>query len=457
MPGEVDPRELISVAHAQIRHSGRGAITPAPHQIPPPDEDESWETFLMLGGRGIGKTFAGAYDAIKHLRKYGPEARYGIMAPTNKDARSICAEGRSGLITLFRDEFSEEYGGKYLRTTGEAWHRDGGFVQIKGAQEIESWRGPSWSRLWVDEYAICEEEAVDNAIFGLRDGEHPKLFVTTTPRPIQRLKDLAAAEGTVVSRLTTLDAEFLPEAYIKRLLARYPPGSRLYRQEILGEILDQEEGALWDHERIERYRIRLEPPEVKELARSMERIVVSIDPAVTANKDSDYTAISVTGVLGDDYYVFELFDMKVSPGAWARRGLNLYMEYEADAIIGERNNGGDLVEHVIRNECREMIREGLWSGPEANVRTVVASRGKITRAEPVAALAEQGRVHHVGVFDRAEAQMCTYPITVENDDLVDAHVWGVSELNTRLRHPVVIPVNFSKRSTWKSIDREIAV
>jgi len=398
---------------------------PYPHQVPP---DGDWRLWIMLGGRGSGKTEGGARYVLDHLRTYGREARVGIGAPTIQSAREVCAEGESGLITIARREF------EWNRSLMEARHKGGGYVKFQGAEEPARWNGPQWTLLWADELALWKRESYDQATFGVRLGSHPRIIATTTPKASRWVRALESEAATVVTHGTMYDNPALAQSAVEALERRYG-GTRLGRQELLGEYIEEIEGALWRVDWIDNHR-RSEPPtsvqveeteegeaEVKVL--DMPRIVVAIDPAVTAHTESDETAIAVAGVGSDgDYYVLSIDGYRLPPQQWAVKALEAYDRWGADKIVAETNNGGDMVTETIERVC-----EGL--GRSANVEAIRASRGKTLRAEPIAALYEQGRVHHVGVFAEAEDQMCAFPIANEHDDLVDAAVYALSDLSNQ--------------------------
>jgi predicted phage terminase large subunit-like protein len=398
---------------------------PYPHQVPP---DGDWRLWIMLGGRGSGKTEGGSRYVLDHLRTYGREARVGIGAPTIQSAREVCAEGESGLITIARKEFD------WNRSLMEARHRDGGYVKFQGAEEPARWNGPQWTLLWADELALWKRESYDQATFGVRLGSHPRIIATTTPKASRWVRALESEVGTVTTHGTMYDNPALAQSAVEALERRYG-GTRLGRQELMGEYIEEIEGALWRVDWIDNHR-RSEPPttlqveetedgeaEVKML--DMPRIVIAIDPAVTANPESDETAIAVAGVGSDgDYYVLSIDGYRLPPQQWAMKALEAYDRWQADKIVAETNNGGDMVIETINRVC-----EGL--GRTVNVEAIRASRGKTLRAEPIAALYEQGRVHHVGVFAEAEDQMCAFPIANEHDDLVDAAVYALSDLSNQ--------------------------
>ena len=373
---------------------------PLPHQVPP---DGDWNIWVLRAGRGAGKTQAGAEFVLQQLRERG-RIRVGIGGPTIADARDVCAEGETGLITLAPDEFPV-----YNRSLLEARHVNGGYVKFMGSEMPGRWNGPQWHLLWADELALWNEESWHQAQFGVRLGEHPLTIATTTPKARKFVKKLESEPGVVVTRARMEDNPHLSPVVKERLRLRYG-GTRLGRQELEGEFVDEVEGALWRSDWIDNFRVADAPP--------LSRIVVAIDPAVTHGDESDETGIAVAG-LGYDAELYPLFcrGYRLSPNGWAERAIALYDDWQADRMIAERNAGGEMVEATIR-----LVRENV------PLKTIVASRGKALRAEPIAALYERGKVHHVGVFTELEEQMCSFPVANEHDDLVDAMVYALTEL-----------------------------
>jgi phage terminase large subunit-like protein len=251
-------------------------------------------------------------------------------------------------------------------------------------------------------------------MFGLRLGENPKCVITTTPKPNKMIKSLVEREDvTVTSGSTFENEENLAQSALDMLKRRYE-GTTLGRQELYAEIIEELEGALWSNKIIDEARL----PEDTE--KELKQIIVAIDPAVTNNEDSDETGIVVVGKdHNNEYYVLEDASGKYSPDGWARKAINCFYDWDADRIVAEVNNGGDLVERLLR-------------GMDVNIpyRSVRATRGKLVRAEPIAALYEQRRVHHIGYFPELESQLCSYTgETKPSPDRLDALVWGISEIS----------------------------
>lgn len=376
---------------------------PLPHQIPPQTD---WDVWLILAGRGSGKTRAGAQTVLDHLNALCDKARVGIGAPTAADARDVCAEGASGLITIGRDQFTS-----YNRSLGEARHYKGGYVKMMGAEEPARWNGPQWSLLWADELALWNQDSWEQAQFGLRLGAHPRAIVTTTPKARKFVQDLAQLPTTAVTRASTRDNPHLSSRALQRLEERYG-GTRLGRQELDAEWLSDVPGALWTREMLDKYRVAKAP--------EMVRIVVAVDPSGGSEEGHAECGIigAGKGVDGHGYVLADVSE-RLSPERWARAAVRLYRSLKADRILAERNFGGEMVLATIR-----AVDETV------PVRLVNASRSKRVRAEPVAALDEQGRIHHVGILPMLEDQLCTW-IPDSGDaspDRLDARVWAFTNL-----------------------------
>lgn len=373
-----------------------------------PSESAEWNTWLALAGRGFGKTRLAAewlaWQAIMNRN-----TRWAIVAPTFADARDTCAEGVSGIVTVLR-----EYGvlKDYNRSIGEIVLTNKSRIKLYSGEEPNRLRGPQFHGGWFDELAAFKyEDAWHQYQFALRLGEHPQTIVTTTPRPTKLIKGLVARDSVQVVRGSTFEnADNLAETALSELRLRYE-GTRLGRQELYGEIVDDIDGALWSRSVLDESRVTEPPPLI--------RVVVAIDPAVTSGADSDMTGISVCGITADaHYYVLEDLTMRGSPDQWARKAVDAYHRHKADRIVGETNNGGDMIEMLLRQV-----------DPAISYKKVTATRGKLVRAEPIAALYEQHRAHHVGAFPDLEDQMCNYtPDSTESPDRMDAMVWAMTEL-----------------------------
>lgn len=375
--------------------------------------DGDWRTWLVLAGRGFGKTRCGA-EWVRAEVEHGRRKRLAIVGPTAADVRDVMIEGESGILATARPGMRPVYEPSKRRLT---WP-NGAVATTYSADEPDRLRGPQHDGAWADELAAWRyPQAWDMLQFGLRLGGDPRAVVTTTPRPTPIVRALAASETTVVTRGSTYDnAANLAPQFLEQIVSKYE-GTRLGRQELHAEILADTPGALWSLAMLED---RRDPPDLA-------RVVVAIDPAVTATDSSDETGIVVAGRGVDGRgYVLADRSCRLSPLGWANRAIAAYDDFRADAIVAEINNGGDLVATVLRT-----LR------PEVPIKTVHASRGKQTRAQPVAALYEQGRVSHCGVFAQLEDQLTTWsPDAGTSPDRLDALVWALTETLLSDRQPV---------------------
>jgi predicted phage terminase large subunit-like protein len=372
-----------------------------------------WRTWLLLAGRGFGKTRCGAEWAREQVA--GGRRRLALVAPTAADARDVMVEGESGILACSPPWDMPIYEPSKRRLI---W-KNGAMATTYSADEPDRLRGPQHDGAWTDEIAAWKyPESWDMLMFGLRLGLDPQVVATTTPKPVRLIRELLEAPTTVATRGSTFDnAPNLAPAFLDQIIAKYE-GTRLGRQELAGELLDDVPGALWTRAMLEQaYKKRL-PGHVE-----MARLVVGIDPAVTSGEDADSTGIIVAGRGTDGmFYVLADRTCRLSPDGWAKRAVEAYREFKGDRIIGEANNGGDLIEQVIRTVA-----------PRIPYKKVTASRGKRVRAEPIAALYEQGRVFHVGGLPDLEDQMVTFVPegSDESPDRVDALVWALSELTEK--------------------------
>ena len=374
-----------------------------------------WRTWLLLAGRGFGKTRSGA-ECIRDQVIHHGRRRIALVAPTAADARDVMVEGESGLLAVGPPQQRPQYEPTKRRLT---WP-NGAIATTYSADEPERLRGPQHDAAWCDEIASWRyPEAWDMLMFGLRLGPDPRVVVTTTPKPIKIIRELIADPTTVITRGSTYDNRAnLAPAFLQQIVRKYE-GTRLGRQELNAEILDDVPGALWSRALIEetRWPVHRNIPDLV-------RIVVAIDPAVSTGEDADETGIIVAGKDADGHgYVLADQSGRYAPTEWARAAIGLYRQYKADRIVAEVNNGGDMVEATVR-----MVDANVSYGK------VHASRGKVMRAEPVAALYEQHRVHHVGAFPTLEDQQCGFAADFDrasagfSPDRVDALVWALTDL-----------------------------
>ena len=381
-------------------------------QLPPSGD---WTFWLIKAGRGCGKTRSGA----EMVRAWHAEGyRYvNLIGATTDDARDIMIEGESGILACS----PPSYRPIYKRAERRLVWPNGAVSLIFTADEPERLRGKQHEKLWADELGAWRyPEAWDQAKFGLRLGNKPQAVVTTTPRPTKVIKELMNDPACIVVNGTTFEnKDNLAPAFFDIIVSKYE-GTRLGRQELYAEYLEDNPNAVFQRAWIDAARVSEDDVPV-----TKRKVAVAIDPAVTSNEDSDETGIAVgfSSILGDGkehYFVYGDFTQtKVSPEQWARTSVNLYHTFEADCIVAEVNNGGDLVKSVINNVDNNI-----------QVRDVRATRGKAVRAEPVAALYEQGRVHHIGTFSTLEDQMCDFdPATSKRSpDRMDALVWLITHL-----------------------------
>lgn len=384
-------------------------------QLPPQGD---WTTWLLIGGRGAGKTRTGA-EWVRGMAlglpgfAARPVRRIALVGETLEDVRAVMVEGPSGILSVH---------GKAERPRFEpskhqlVWHT-GTIAQMFSGNRPNGLRGPQFDAAWCDE--LCKwrypDETWDMLQFGLRLGDHPRQIVTTTPRPLPLLKRLMQDKGSVIDRAaTSANAENLASDFLRRITAQYG-GTRLGRQELEAEILEDREDALWSRAVLDQLHLK----EVPELL----RIVVAVDPPVTSHEKSDACGIIVAGLdeQGQGTVLADESLEQASPLQWAGAVVRAFHVHRADRIIAEVNQGGEMVETLIRQ-----------IDTNVPVRMVRARRGKYLRAEPVAALYEQGRVRHVGHLAQLEDEMCDFgPRGLSNGkspDRLDALVWALTEL-----------------------------
>jgi phage terminase large subunit-like protein len=384
-----------------------------PDQLAP---DSDWLVWLLLAGRGAGKTRSGAEYCRKFAEAHSG-SRIGIICPTYGVVRDVAYEGESGLLNCIPPDDVETYNRSLHQLTLKNGSRFTGY----SGSDPERLRGPQHHLIWCEELAAWQylQSTWDMAQFGLRLGELPRAIVTTTPRPLPLIKDFLkreAPDDVVITRASTFDnAANLPRVQLEALKRRYA-GTYLGMQELQGLLIDDIAGALWTRENIEVNRVldaRALPP--------MSRVVVGVDPAASSGENSDMTGVVVVGRGVDGHgYVFADRSLRASPDVWGTTVVKALVDFKADRIVAERNNGGEMVTHVIRTV-----------DPMAPTKTVWASKGKFTRAEPVAALYEQNKMHHVGIIPALEDEMCTWipgDSKFPSPNRVDALVWACTEV-----------------------------
>lgn len=386
-------------------------------QLPPPGD---WRIWMIMAGRGFGKTRAGA-EWVRMIADANPDARIALVSSSLAEARAVMVEGESGLLAICRPGHKPIFEPSLHRIR----FKSGAQAQLFSAAEPESLRGPQHSHAWCDEigkWPLAHERATrcwDNLLLGLRLGNDPRIAVTTTPRAVplvRRLVAQAASGEVAITRGSTLDnTENLAARFIDAVASEFG-GTQLARQEIDGELLDDIEGALWNRSLLEENREHGPVP-------NHVRVVVAVDPP--AGTSGDECGI-IVAALGDDGIGRVLADCSMNgatPAQWARQVAEAARQWDADRVVAEANQGGAMVESVLRAADQALP-----------IKLVHASRGKIARAEPVAALYATGRVRHAGQFARLEDQLCglltggTYAGPGHSPDRADALVWAMSEL-----------------------------
>tara|TARA_R100001510_G_scaffold15226_1_gene12637 strand:- start:8969 stop:10300 length:1332 start_codon:yes stop_codon:yes gene_type:complete len=394
-------------------------------QLAPPG---NWRVWLILAGRGFGKTRSGA-EWIRQKVINNEAGRIALIGATAADVRDTMVEGESGLLRIFPPGERPRYEPSKRRIT----FKNGAKATTYSADEPDRLRGPNHDCAWTDEIAAWRyPEAWDQLIFGLRIGDDPRVVATTTPRPTRLIRSLVEREDVVVTRGSTYENQMnLAPTFLEEVKARYE-GTRLGRQELYAEILDDVEGALWTREMIEQSRVNNLP--------DLTRIVIGVDPAITSRESSAETGIVAVGVDANGTgYVLDDRSLKGSPVEWANAAIALYHRSSADRIVVEANQGGDMVRHTLQTVESQIP-----------IKTVHATRGKRTRAEPISALYEQGKVKHVGAFPVLEDQMCSWTPESDSPDRLDALVWGLTELMIGSKAPpAVIPFGTTQASPWE--------
>lgn len=395
-----------------------------PHQIPP---EGKWSLWLLEGGRGTGKTEAGARYFTAYMREH-PGARGRIIAPTFGDAVEACISGPSGILAIDPEA-------KFLPSApggAKVTWPNGSEALVLGThspRDVDRLRaGGNRSLDWYEEMAANPqlEDAWDQAQFGLRLGEHPHSIATTTPRGTAAYRKIRGGRGVVLTHGKMEDNPHLSDEWKEAQRERYG-GTRLGRQELDGELIEDADGALWNRNLIDAGRVE-EAPELV-------TVVTAIDPAATSKAGSDDTGMIVAGLgIDGDCYILADFTCHLAPEGWGTRAVRAHHKHDGDRIVAEVNNGGEMVEHVIRTV-----------DPDVPYKAVHASRGKQTRAEPVAALygappKRPPRVHHVGTFPELEDQLCNWtPGEDKSPDRLDALVWAVTDLM------------LGKRQSWRPL------
>jgi phage terminase large subunit-like protein len=413
----------IAAKLAEALAEGSYRTKARPEQLPPPDQDP-WNGWVVCAGRGFGKSWVATNFANECAQSVG---RIALIAPTAGDVRDVLVEGPSGILATAPSWFRPEY----QSTNRKLEWPNGCIASLFSAEEPDRLRGPQFEISILDEFAAYGnnmQATWDMMSFGLRLGKQPRFLITTTPRPIKLLREIMARKDVVVTTGSTFANEAnLAPTFLESIRQRYE-GTRLGRQEMYAEILTDTPGAMWQVDWIENNRRKAYPFD------GLKRIVVAIDPAVTSGENSDETGIIVAGIdFADRGYIIEDLSGRYQPHEWAAIAVAAYKRHQADRIVGEKNNGGDMIEATIRSVDASV-----------SFKAVTATRGKVVRAEPISALYEQGRVSHVGVFNELESQMLQFTSDFSkasagySPDRLDAMVWALTELMLEKSKPKLI-------------------
>ena len=413
--GELDLATLAMSPAEHERLRDDWALWARADQMPPTGD---WTTWLLLGGRGAGKTRAGA-EWVKATALGRPPfadrpcGRIALVGETFADVRDVMIEGVSGLLRIHRRAERPTWKPSLRRLE---WP-NGAVAQAFSSEDPEALRGPQFEIAWADEIAKWRhaEEVWDMLQFGLRLGERPRQVATTTPRPVPLVKRLVADPTCIVARASTRANAFnLAPRFLDTVVGRYQ-GTRLGRQELDGELIEDRDDALWRRDEIDRLRLDVAPP--------LARIVVAVDPPATSGANADACGIVAAGLseAGIGHVLADASARGLRPTDWAARATALFDTLEADALIVEVNQGGEMVETILREVA-----------PHVAVKPVRATRGKWLRAEPVAALYAQGRVRHVGALPELEDELCDFGpeglSSARSPDRLDALVWALTAL-----------------------------
>jgi phage terminase large subunit-like protein len=376
-------------------------------QLAPPGD---WRIWLFLGGRGAGKTRSGA-EWIAEGVDAGTARRIGLIGATHQDARAVMIEGVSGLLGVLPSA-------KYEPANQRVRFANGATATVLSADQPDAIRGHQFDAIWADEWAKWPEPqgALDMALMALRLGNDPRMLITTTPRAIEALRNLVTAPDVALTRSCTADnAGNLAPGFLATMRLRYR-GSRLGRQELEAEIIEDNDAALWRRAWIDTTRV---PSSA--VVPGLEQVVVAVDPPASVAGECGIVVAGRAAVpetaIAHGYVLADLSADGLTPNQWAARVADAFAAHKADLVIAEANQGGDMVRATLHHNAGNLP-----------VRLVHASRGKQTRAAPVSVLYEQGRIHHVGIFPELEDQMCNYDGAGASPDRMDALVWALAHL-----------------------------
>lgn len=396
----LSPEAALALKH-DITFIGR------PQQQYPSGDFDTW---LILSGRGWGKTFVGSHTVIKWAKDH-PGCKIALIGSTSKDCRDVMIKGQSGILKQSHPEFMPIYNPSNSTLT---WP-NGSTGHTYSGETPDALRGPQHHFALVDELAkmMYQDELWDQLQMTMRLGEHPRVVVTTTPRPTPLIKKLAKDPTSYVTTGQSYDNNNLPKKTLEKWHKMYD-GTRTGRQEMSGEILEDNPNGLFNQDNIDHNRIS-----TADAPKLYDQIVVAVDPSVSNNANSDSAGLAVTASRDDHGYLLNDSTMVASPNTWVQKAIDLYYEYNADAIVYEKNQGGIMTEQMINNVDKNIKVYGVH-----------AHKAKQARAEPVSALAEQNRIHHVGNFELLEKEICDFDPTLnqKSPNRLDAYVYGFSHL-----------------------------
>ncbi|MDR0968328.1 MAG: terminase family protein [Holosporaceae bacterium] len=385
-----------------------------PNQLLPAGD---WNVWLILAGRGFGKTRAAA-EAVRKWAVDGRYKRIALISNTIQEARQVMAEGESGLLSISNEDEKPQF----VPSRRLIQWPSGAIATLYGAENYEQLRGPQFDAAWIDEFAKFQKprETFEQLSFSLRLGQSPKAILTTTPRPIQFIRDLMARDDVFTTRGTSLEnIDNLSPTFLKQL--EYLKGTRLESQEIYAEIIEESENTLWSWADIENcYK---SPPHF------LSNVVIGVDPALTSNAGSDETGVIVAGMDGfGKAYVLDDLSASAPPEVWATRAIEAYRKYRARLMVVESNAGGELLTNLLRS-VDDSVR----------IKSVYAHESKVARAEPIVILYQKGMIFHARQFRKLEAQMASYEPRSPSPDRMDAMVWAMTEL-FEISHETPIPM-----------------
>lgn len=397
-----------------------GLLSPGPHHRPE-GYSGAWRTWLIMSGRGAGKTRTGS-EWVNDMAHTFPGCRIALVGQTAADTRDVMIHGDSGIIACAKSDRRPRYNPS---TRSLKWPNGSSALTFSG-DVPDQLRGPQQHFAWIDELAKFRYAKLtwDNLQMGLRLGRFPRALVTTTPRPLELLKKIRSARSTVTTVVSTFhNRANLPESFFESLKEQYE-GTRIAAQELYGEIIDEVPGALWSFETIARNRVTRTPDELDILA-------IGVDPS--GSKEGDEVGIVMAGAVGREAFVVGDWSMNATTSQWAHQVVRLYNAHLVDVIVVEKNYGGEMCAQALRSAAFELKTKGEIESADLVIREITGTGSKAARAMPVSLAYEQGRVHHVGEFPKLEAEMRAFTVEWRRDkdkspNRVDALVYAVKHV-----------------------------